>query len=346
MRIVSVQAVPEVAPPRANPVRDALQTLDGGGSVRVSITTDDGLVGHSDTWFGRLLGAPGVLAKLIDDELAPAVVGKDPFLVRQIHDELWWLTDYHGSTGLATLGIAAIDIALWDVMGKAANLPVWKLLGARRESVPAYAMVGWLNWDLDELRIISEKAMEQGFLGVKVKVGSPTLEEDVQRIEAGRGVIGKTSKLMVDANQVFPLNEALRRGRVYGELGCYWFEEPLRADDTEGLATLAAALDIPIATGENNYGKRQFKELLTRRAVDIVQPDLRRAGGVTECFEVGLMADAFNVPYASHGGGVHLHVLAALPNTLYMESGLLPEDGSIELTDGCYPLPEAPGFGK
>jgi L-alanine-DL-glutamate epimerase-like enolase superfamily enzyme len=151
---------------------------------------------------------------------------------------------------------------------------------------------------------------------------------------------------MVDANQVFSFNEAMRRGLVYQELGCTWFEEPLRADDTDGLARLALHLSIPIASGENNYGKRQFRELFERRAVDIVQPDLRRAGGLTECFEIGLMADAFNVPYASHGGGVHLHVLAALPNALYMESGLLSSNSPIKLVDGCYPLPEEPGFGR
>jgi len=187
--------------------------------------------------------------------------------------------------------------------------------------------------------------MEQGFRGVKMKVGAPTLEEDIARIQAVRAEIGPTALLMVDANQVFSLTEALRRGLVYQELGCYWFEEPLRADDAAGLAELASALTIPVASGENNYGRRQFRDLFERRAVDIVQPDLRRAGGVTECLEIGLMADAFNIPYASHGGGVHLHVLAALPNTLFMESGLLPPDSPVRLVDGCFPLPEEPGFG-
>ena len=175
-------------------------------------------------------------------------------------------------------------------------------------------------------------------------MGAPTLEEDVARIEAVRAVVGKERLIMVDANQVFSTNEALRRGRIYEELGCYWFEEPIRVDDTDGLARLARELAIPIASGENNYGKRQFRDLFERRAVDIVQPDLRRAGGLTECLEIGLMADAFNVPYASHGGGVHLHILAALPNTLFLESGWLSEDSAVRLVDGCYPLPEDPGF--
>lgn len=343
MKITRVSASDE-SQRRAAPVADALQVLDTNGTCLVSIETDEGFVGKGAIGFGRLEAAPAVLAHLVNDELAPAVVGEDPFLIRGIRDKLWALTDYHGTAGLALLGLAGIDIALWDLVGKAVGQPVWRLLGARRERVPAYAMVGWLNYDPDTLVRVCEKAMEQGFRGVKMKVGAPTLEEDVRRIEAVRTAIGPNALLMVDANQVFSVGEALRRGKVYEALGCYWFEEPLRADDVDGLAELARSLTIPIASGENNYGKRQFRQLFERRAVDIVQPDLRRAGGVTECLEIGLLADAFNVPYASHGGGVHLHILAALPNTLFMESGLLPDNSSIRLVDGSYPLPETPGF--
>jgi len=329
---------------RPNPIRDAIQSLDTDGACRVVIETSEGVTGSSSIFFGRGDRAPAILAHLISDELGPALIGEDAFLIRGIRDKLWKLTDYHGSLGLALFGIAGIDIALWDAVGRALGQPVWRLLGGHRDRVPAYAMVGWLNYDLDTLRRVATQAIEQGFVGVKIKVGSPTLQEDVQRIEAVRAAIGSESLLMVDANQVFSLNEALRRGRVYEELGCYWFEEPLRADDTDGLAQLAQALTIPIAAGENNYGKRQFRNLFERRAVDIVQPDLRRAGGLTECLEIGLLADAFNVPYASHGGGAHLHVLAALPNTLLMESGLLPA-GAPRLVDGCYLLLEEPGLG-
>lgn len=330
---------------REQPIADALQVLDTHGACQITIETSDGVIGRATIGFGRLDAAPAILAHLINDELAPAVIGADPFLIRGIRDQLWQLTDYHGTTGLALLGIAGIDIALWDLLGRALGQPVWRLLGAKRDRVPAYAMVGWLNYDQETLVRVSEKAVEQGFRGVKMKVGAPTLAEDVARIEAVRAAIGSDALLMVDANQVFSVNEALRRGKVYQELGCTWFEEPLRADDISGLAQLAATLTIPIASGENNYGKRQFRQLIERGAVDIIQPDLRRAGGVTECLEIGLLADAFNVPYASHGGGAHLHVLAALPNTLFMESGLLPENSSVRLVDGCYTLPEAPGFG-
>jgi L-alanine-DL-glutamate epimerase-like enolase superfamily enzyme len=344
VKITNVTATAE-SRRRPNPIRDALQALDTEGACRVVIETSAGVTGRSTISFGRSDQAPAILAHLINDELAPAVIGEDAFLIRGIRDKLWKLTDYHGTPGLALFGIAGIDIALWDTVGQALGQPVWRLLGGHRDRVPAYAMVGWLNYDLDTLRRIATQAMEQGFVGVKMKVGAPTLKEDVQRIEAVRAAIGADGLLMVDANQVFSVNEALRRGRVYEELGCYWFEEPLRADDADGLAQLARELAIPIASGENNYGKRQFRALFERRAVDIVQPDLRRAGGLTECLEIGMLADAFNVPYASHGGGAHLHVLAALPNTLLMESGLLPAGTQERLVDGCYLLPEEPGLG-
>ena len=344
MKITRVSATAS-STKRQTPIRDAIQWLDTQGYTRITVDTDDGVSGTSVTYFGRVEQAPDALAYYVNNVIAPAILGEDPVFIRGIRDKLWRLTDYHGTAGFALLAISGIDTALWDLAGRAANKPVWRLLGAYRDRVPTYAMVGWLNYTLDELSEICGKAMAQGFQGVKVKVGAPTLEEDVERIEVVRATIGDDALLMVDANQVFTFNEALRRGRVYEDLGCFWYEEPVRADDNDGLARLADALTIPIASGENNFGKRQFRDLFERRAVDIVQPDLRRAGGVTECLEIGAMADAFNVPYASHGGGVHLHVLAALPNALMLESGLLPPDSPVKLVDGCYPLPEAPGFG-
>src|SRR5947207_1299863 len=133
MKITKIDVDFEVAAPRARAIRDALQLLDGGGTVRVRIEAQDGLSdtvsGKSSTGFGRLRAAPGVLAHLIKEELAPEIMGDDPFLIRGIKEKLWRLTDYHGSAGLALLGISAIDIALWDLMGHAVNKPVWRLLG-------------------------------------------------------------------------------------------------------------------------------------------------------------------------------------------------------------------------
>lgn len=329
---------------KRHPVRDAIQTLDRDGHCRVRIETDEGVVGESSTYFGREAASPALLARLVDDLLAPAVVGQDPTMARVVRERLRRLTDYAGTPGLATFGMAAVDTALWDLLGKSLGQPVWRLLGAARTAIPTYAMVGWLELGLDELEAVSATAMDQGFLGVKVKVGAGPLSEDLDRIRVVRAVIGDDAALMVDANQAFDYGEALRRGRAYEQLGCRWFEEPLPAADTAAHVRLAARLDIAIATGENRYGQQQFRDLLVGEGVGVVQPDLRRAGGVTDCYEIGLMAAGFGVPYASHGGGPHIHVLAALPNTLYMESGLLPEDGSVALVDGCYPLPTGPGL--
>ncbi len=344
MKVTRVIATSQVAK-RERPSQDALQWLDTRGECQVTVETDQGVSGTASIYFGRGEAVPGVLAKLVNEELAPVVVGEDPFLIRGIRDKLWKETDYHGTVGLALFGISGIDLALWDLAGMALEQPVWRLLGAYRDKVPTYAMVGWLNYDLDELKRVVTKAADQGFKGVKMKVGAPTIDEDVSRIEAVRSVLDRQHLVMVDANQVFSVQEALHRGKVYEEMGCYWFEEPIRADDIDGLAFLAKELAIPVASGENNYGLRQFRQLFERRAVDIVQPDIRRAGGLTECLEIGMTARGFDTPYASHGGGAHLHVLAALPNAIFLESGLLDEKAGVKLVDGCYPLPESPGLG-
>jgi L-alanine-DL-glutamate epimerase-like enolase superfamily enzyme len=343
MKITNI-SVEVVSKEKAHAVRDAIQLLDRDGHTRVRIDTDEGVSGVSDTYFGRVASSPAVLAQIVTEQLAPAIVGEDPTLIRGIRQKLQTLTDYQGTAGLSTYGISAIDLALWDLLGKSLEVPVWKLLGAQRTSIPTYAMVGWLELDVTGLETVSAKAMEQGFRGVKMKVGGGPLSEDVARIKAVRAVIGPDAPLMVDANQAFGYSEALRRGRVYEQLDCRWFEEPLPAADTDSHIRLAEKLDIPIATGENRYGQAAFRDLIAGGGVGVIQPDLRRAGGLTDCLEIGLMAAGFGIPYASHGGGAHIHVLAALPNTIYVESGLLPADGRVELVDGCYPLPLEPGL--
>lgn len=329
---------------KSHPIRDALQLLDRDGHCTVKIHTDEGLVGVSDTYFGRVASSPALLAKLVSDQLRPILIGADPTLIRHIRAELRALTDYQGTAGVSTFGISAIDVALWDLLGKSLGVPVWKLLGAQRTSIPTYAMVGWLELEIPELEKITATAMEQGFRGVKMKVGGGPLSDDLARINAVQAIIGQDTPLMVDANQAFTYDEALRRGLAYQDVGCRWFEEPLTAADTENHIRLASRLNIPLATGENRYGQAQFRDLLIGGGVGIVQPDVRRAGGLTDCLEIGLMAAGFGIPYASHGGGPHIHVLAALPNAIYLESGLLPANSSIKLTNGCYPLPEEPGL--
>lgn len=336
----------------SSPISDAIHTFKDRGGVVLKVHTDAGITGWGYSYFGTIAGGPKVLKAIIDEELAPVVVGRDPFFTKKIRADLWRATEYHGVTGVVQFGIAAIDIALWDICGKALNQPVYKILGAYRDAVPAYAMVGWyFKGGLSEFRDACAKAIDEGFRAVKIKVGRGDLDEDIKRIEVAKDAVGKGNLVMVDANQVFNLNEALRRGRVYQRLGCYWYEEPLPPHEKDGYAELAAQLDIRIATGENEYTRYAFLELLKKRAVDVVQPDNRRAGGVTEWMEIAALADAFGVSVASHGGGpTNLHMLCAMPNAIFIESGSLKNERtykeSLRLVNGSIPAPQNPGMGS
>jgi L-alanine-DL-glutamate epimerase-like enolase superfamily enzyme len=345
MKIVDITIEIHRQKPSSTPKRDALQALPGAGSVSVTIKTDSGTCGRGDASFGRIQGAPDALAALIEHELKPLLIGQDPHMVRHLHAEMRRETEYHGSAGLATIGIAALDTALWDCLGKERGVPCWQLWGGSQQTIRAYAMVGWLNYDDTEVQEVCARAVAQGFSAVKIKVGYPTLAEDIRRVETVRRAVGDAIGIMVDANQSLTRAEAIRRGRAFEQLGCLWWEEPIPADDIDGYAALTRALDIPIATGENLYSAAEFARFLKREAVDIIQPDLRRAGGPTALLQIGYMADAFRIPYASHGGGpVQLNVMASLPNALYLETGLIAEGSPLQLQDGYVQVPQGPGF--
>ena len=346
MNIVKVEIEKRNVEPNPNPKRDALQALPGSGGVTVRVEAEDGSVGEGGASFGRIAGGPDALAAVIEHELKPLVVGSDLHYVRGTHRLMLVETEYHGSAGLAMFGIAALDTALWDCLGKSLGVPCWHLWGRVNDRIRAYAMVGWLNFDDSEVQEVCARAVGQGFKAVKVKVGFETLKEDIERVEVVREAVGDDVGIMVDANQSLTAAEAVRRGRAFERMGCVWWEEPIAADDIDGYAELTRSLDIPIATGENLYTTADFGRFLKREAVDIVQPDLRRGGGPTALLQVGHMADAFRRPYASHGGGpVQLNVMACLPNAMYLETGMIPEGSPMKLDeDGCVNVPDGAGF--
>lgn len=345
MKIKDIEVRWAKRPHAGTPIRDALQTLSGGGSVDVRVVADDGLVGESSTSFGRVDGAPESLAVLIREILTPPAVGREIDQIGAIVQAMRAELEYIGAEGLATFGISAVDTALWDLLGKAHDEPCYRLWGPYRDRLPAYAMVGWANFDLDQLRAQGAAAVEQGFRGVKLKVGAGPLDDDIRRIEAIRAEVGDIA-LMVDANQVFDLPEAGRRGAVYQELGIGWFEEPLPKDDIAGYEQLCRELTIPIATGENLYTLRSFEDFFRRGGCDIVQPDLRRGGGPTQLRTVAGLAGAHGIPYASHGGGpAALSLLMAAPTAIWLETGLRRGDESFpRIEDGHALAPEGPGF--
>jgi L-alanine-DL-glutamate epimerase-like enolase superfamily enzyme len=334
---------------------DAIHKFGGpSGSVVLRLTTDAGITGWAYSSFGATGGGPEAVQVILERELKPVLMGQDPAFSKKLRADMWNATEYHGVPGLVTFAMAAVDIALWDIVGKLLNTPVYRLLGGFRDRVPAYNMCGWYydnDTDLSEYKRAIDGALEEGFHAVKIKVGRSSLEDDTRRIRAAQELCGKSRRVMVDANQVFNANEAIRRGRVYQDLGCFWLEEPLRPHEMAEYAEVAQALDIRIATGENLYTKYEFLDLLKRGGADVVQPDNRRAGGVTEWMEIGAISDGFNVELASHGGGAtNMHMLLCMPNGIYMESGSLKHDSShlqqLKLVNGEVLAPEMPGIGS
>ena len=330
--------------PPGTPIYDAIHKLSvDSGSVVLRLRTDAGITGWATVSFGMIAGGPRVVQTILEQEVKPVILGMDPAFPRRIRAELWKALEYNGVGGVVQFAIAAADIAVWDILGKSAGMPVYKMLGAYRDRMPVYSMCGWYyddDGDLSHYKRSLVQAMEQGYYAVKMKVGRGPIEEDVRRIKLAFDVVGKERRVMVDANQVFNRNEALRRGRVYQEMGCFWYEEPLPPQEMEGYAELAHALDIRIATGENLATKYAFADLIARRGADVVQPDSRRAGGVTEWMEIAAIADGYGLELASHGGSAtNLNMLLAMPNAIYMESG-----GARKLVNGEMLAPEEPGM--
>ena len=340
--------------PPGRPFADAIHDFGKeSGGVVLRLRTDAGITGWAYSSFGMIGGGPLVLEAVLQNEVKPALAGKDPSFPKRLRSDLWKALEYAGVQGITQFAMAAVDIAVWDILGKAAGLPVYKMLGAFSDRMPVYSMCGWYyenDDDLSQFRKSVSAAFEEGFEAVKIKVGRQSLDDDVKRISAAQSIAGKR-RVMVDANQKFNLNEAIRRGRVYQQMGCFWFEEPLPPHDHAGYADLARELDIRIATGENEYTRYSYVDLISRHGVDVVQPDNRRSGGVTEWMEIAAIADGFGLEVASHGGGpTNLHMLLAMPNAIYMETGSLKGDSSsvekLRVKDAAVLAPEMPGMGS
>jgi len=326
--------------PNPNPIRDAIQILPGIGNVAVKVTTEDGISGMGSVYFGRIEGSLDALKSFIEQILKPIVLQTDLGFIRGTYEAMIRETDYLSSKGFATMGIAAIDTALWDCLGKTLQVPCWKLWGACHLELPVYAMVGWINLDKESIKKRCEESLKLGYTAVKLKIGYPTLAEDLERISYVREIIGDSTKLMIDANQVFTVGEAIIRGKAFEDLDCYWYEEPIFAQNIEGYKQITRELKIQIATGENLYSPQEFAFFIKHDAVDIIQPDLRRSGGPTALLEIGKMAHSFGMPYASHGSdAAHFNVMACLPNTIMVETG-----GEYRLENGMKKIPEGWGF--
>lgn len=311
------------------------------------ITTAGGATGIGFSYSKRA-GGPGQLAHA--REIAPALIGADPSDIGKIWSVLCWAGASVGRSGLATQAIAAFDVALWDLKAKRAGLPLAKLLGCHRDSVRTYnTSGGFLHSSIEEVKENAEAALARGIGGIKLKVGQPDWRADVARVSAVREHLHPDVPIMIDANQQWDRATAIRMGRIFEEMGLVWIEEPLDAYDAEGHAALARALDTPIATGEMLSSVAEHVRMIDAGAVDVVQPDAPRVGGITQFLKLAAYAEAKHLDLAPHFAmEIHCHLAAAYPNEPWVEHfdwlDPLFED-HLEIHDGRMWVSERPGLG-
>src|SRR5690242_16826189 len=224
--------------PPGTPNYDAIHKLGvESGSVVLRLKTDAGITGWAYSSFGMIAGGPRVVQAILEHEIKPVLIGQEPAFPKRIRADLWRALEYQGVQGVTQFAMSAVDIAVWDILGKAAGMPVYKMLGAARDRMPAYAMCGWYrenDRDHSQYKRSIDETLAAGYRAFKVKVGKFGLDDDMDRIEFGFKTAGPGIRIMVDANQAFSRGEALRRGRAYQQAGCYWFEEPIVPHDHEG----------------------------------------------------------------------------------------------------------------
>ena len=318
--------------------------------VTLQLRTDEGVEGIGISFFGGGLAAT---LKSAVAQLSALTVGEDPLRPEAIVEKLRAAAKGSGPAGIFTLACTPIDIAIWDIKGKALNQPVWKLLGGFRDRVPTYAS-GALTRDLtlDEVVSAGPKLVDKGFRQMKTQMALPgktNARIEADRMRRVREAIGPDIDLMCDINQRWSVQQAISFGRRVEEVGLYWLEDVTACDDFDGLARVSAALDTPVAGGEYLYGPVPFRHMMEARSVDIVMVDLMRAGGITQWMKIAAMAEAFNLPIVSHlVPEIHVHLVAAVPNGLtveYMPRSLRLYKETPKIEDGMLVVPQKPGLG-
>lgn len=315
--------------------------------LMAEIRSEQGLEGFGFSYSKRA-GGPGLYAHA--EEVAPELIGEDPNDIERLWHKLVWAGASVGRSGLATQAIAALDVALWDMKAKRADLPLAKLIGAHRDSVRCYnTSGGFLSSSVDEVVDNAQASLERGIAGIKIKVGLPNLATDLRRLEGIRERLGDDVPLMVDANQQWDRATAIRAGRAMERFNLIWLEEPLDAYDAEGHAALAAALDTPIATGEMLTSAAEHYELIRLGASDFVQPDAPRVGGITPFLRICALADHKHLRLAPHFAmEIHLHLAATYPSEPWVEHFEWLEplfNERLKVQDGRMLIPERPGLG-
>lgn len=280
---------------------------DGDGAEGLGYTVTTGPAGHA-------------IHALIEQDLAPLLIGAEADRIEQHWERMWWHTHYPGRGGTAAFAISALDIALWDLKGKRLGSPLWRLLGGHDPKVNAYAGGIDLFFTLDELLEQTRGNLAKGFHAIKMKVGRDKLSEDVERVAAMREFLGADFPLMADANMRWRVDEAVRAARALQPFDLVWLEEPIIPDDVPGHVKVASEGGVAIATGENFHTLHDFRQMIAAGGVQFPEPDISTCGGITVGLKVAHLAEAHNLPVTTHGvHDVTVHLLAAVPNKSYLE---------------------------
>ena len=377
MKITDIRTFP-LSFKASNPCMSAASFNAARNALIVEIETDSGLVGIAEA--GAAGGPLVSTATVIEHELKPLLIGQDPLMIERLWQLMFARTRQHGRRGIVMHAISGIDIALWDIAGKAAGLPLYKLFGAYTDQVEVYASGGFYQRgkDLGALTAEAESYVARGFRAMKMKIGrydftgtnfrpmlnQPELcvvtpEEDIARVAAVRAALGPNRRLMADANCVWSPATAISMGKALEPYNLFWLEEPVATDDIEGSAAVAAALTASIAGYETEVGLYGYRELITRRAIDIAQPDLVWSGGFSECRRIAAFAHAHNMMLAPHCFSsallfvAALHFAASIPNGLIVEWDQTEHALRTELLNepfdyngsGMMRVPDGPGLG-
>jgi mandelate racemase len=343
MRIERVTTQPVVVPLR-RPVRTASGTVDRAPLVLIDVVTTDGAVGRSYLfsyypWALRALNEAVV-------SLGEIVTG-DAVVPAAVTEKLRARTALLGARGLVGMAISGLDMAAWDALAQAAGVPLARLLGGAPVAVPAYDSLGMFG--SDEAAEAAAQSVKAGFRALKIRLGFPSLEEDVAAVRAARSAIPGDVALMVDYNQSLTADEAIRRGRALDDEGIFWIEEPVRADDFDNCARVSAAVATPIQIGENFNGYHEMQMALRARASDLVMPDAQQIGGVSGWQRAAAMAELAGTPMSNHlFVEASVHLLAVTPTRHWLEyldlAGPVVQQ-PLEVVDGMVQAPERPGIG-
>lgn len=337
MKITDVEPIVVAWPPFENSFWTSLNRIGQVSELVVLVHTDEGIIGIGEAHGGSMhyIDNTGVAhisgaGSTVTDILKPLLIGENPLDNERLWSKMFGLTYQKGWSQIGATrqqilaAMAAVDIALWDIKGKAANMPVWRLLGGYRNTVPCYVTGGYYQdgKTIDDLTAECKSYVETGYNAIKLKIGGVSVEEDVDRVTAVREAVGPDIDIMVDVNEGYDVRTAIRAARLLERLDIRWLEEPVHwYDRIEGLRQVADATTIPIASGEQALTRWDARDLLTRGGIKIMQFDCTRSAGITEVLKIAGMCAAQNVNLAlHHDPQVHGHVMAALPNGEILET--------------------------